>query len=158
GRKCGMEIGRAVASSELSLPAQRGLFLPPGGGKAYWLMGGLVTCKVLAEDTAWAYALVETLDPPDGGPPLHRHRREDEIWYVLQGEYAFHVGDETLPAPTGSFLFGPRDVPHCFQNIGAEHGRLLVMAIPAGMQGWVESVGQPATDRFAAPTPPKVVD
>ncbi|MFL6085518.1 MAG: cupin domain-containing protein [Mycobacterium sp.] len=52
--------------------------------------------------------------PAPRRPPPHRHRREDEIFCVLEGEYEFVVGDRTIPATAGSVVYGPRNIPHTF--------------------------------------------
>ncbi len=71
---------------------------------------------------------------PQSGPPAHIHRGEDEFFYVLQGQFQFKLGDQLVDAPTGSFIFLPRDHIHTFQNIGAEAGLLLVGVTPAGLE------------------------
>ena len=58
--------------------------------------------------------MIEFLWPHGGGSPLHVHHNEDEWFYVIEGEVTFWVGGETIVAPAGSFVYGPRDVPHTF--------------------------------------------
>ena len=55
---------------------------------------------------------------PKQGPALHTHLREDELWYVIEGDFRFKAGDAMLRASTGGMAFGPRGMPHAFQNIG----------------------------------------
>jgi mannose-6-phosphate isomerase-like protein (cupin superfamily) len=88
--------------------------LDPGEGEAWWWMGGLATVKATAEQTGGRYTLVEILVPefPMEESLLHVHHFEDEGFYVLEGEMTFYVGDETIKASPGSFLFGPKDVPY----------------------------------------------
>jgi mannose-6-phosphate isomerase-like protein (cupin superfamily) len=62
----------------------------------------------------------EKLQGPAGGPPEHIHIREDEIYYILDGQLRFKVDQEFLDARTGSLVFIPQGTPHCFQNTGQD--------------------------------------
>jgi uncharacterized cupin superfamily protein len=62
------------------------------------LLGELLTIKVAGEDTDGAYTIVQNVSPPSGGPPLHLHHREDEAFYVLEGEYEIQSGDDRINA------------------------------------------------------------
>jgi quercetin dioxygenase-like cupin family protein len=104
--------------------------------------GGPLTFKVRGEQTNGALTAFENVIAPGDGPPLHVHADEDEAWYVLEGELRFRLEAKTASAPTGSFVFVPRGTPHCFQNIGEEPARILVLFTPAGMERFF--------DRFAA--------
>ncbi len=61
----------------------RAKHVAPGGGKALWVAGDLITFKVVGEDTGGAFILAEDVTPPGGGPPPHVHHREDETFCVL---------------------------------------------------------------------------
>jgi quercetin dioxygenase-like cupin family protein len=104
-------------------------------------VGGPLTFKVRGEQTDGRLTALENLIPPGEGPPLHRHAHEDETWQVLEGELRFRLGDDIRRAPAGAFVFVPRGVPHCFQNIGNDPARILVIFTPAGMERFF--------DRFA---------
>jgi mannose-6-phosphate isomerase-like protein (cupin superfamily) len=116
--------------------------LEPGEGEALWWMGGLATIKATKEQTGGRYTLVEIL-VPEGDGVLHVHHFEDEGFYVLEGEMTFYVGDETIKARPGSFLFGPKDVPHAF-SVDSGPARLLFLLSPAGMEGGIREMGEPA--------------
>ncbi len=109
-------------------------------------VGGPLTFKVRGEQTGGAFAALENVIPPGQGPPLHTHAHEDEAWYVLEGKLRFKLASELSSAPAGSFVFVPRGAPHCFQNIGTEPARILVMFTPAGMERFF--------DQFAALSAP----
>ncbi len=93
--------------------ASRIFALDPGEGEALWWMGGLATVKATAEQTGGRYTLVEVLVPefPMEESLLHVHHFEDEGFYILEGEMTFYVGEQTIKARPGSFLFGPRTSP-----------------------------------------------
>ena len=65
------------------------MHFPPGAGRAYWLAMDLHTFKTIGEDTGGSFSLSEVTAAPQSGPPPHIHHREDETYYVLEGEFEF---------------------------------------------------------------------
>ncbi len=94
--------------------ATLGYGLGTDDGEAFWLLGMLETVKISSEDTGGAYGLLEIQAGPGDGSPWHVHPEEDEWFYVLDGEFTFHVGDAELTLATGGFAFGPKGIPHTF--------------------------------------------
>lgn len=131
---------------------ERARHVAPGGGKGLWVAGDLVTLKVVGKDTGGRFTLGEDVSPPGGGPPPHVHRREDEVFCVLEGEYEFVIGERTIRAGAGSILYGPRDVPHAFKNVGAAPAKMLAFITPAGLEGFFEEAGEEATEDSSPPT------
>lgn len=129
----------------------RARHVAPGEGKALWVAGDLVTFKVVAEGTSGAYSLFEVGTNPGGGPPPHIHRHEDEIFCVLEGEHEVSIGGRTIRAGAGSVVYGPRNVPHAYKNVGATPGRILGFVAPAGIEKFFEEVGEEATDKSFPP-------
>jgi quercetin dioxygenase-like cupin family protein len=134
-----------------SAPAVAPVALGPGEGEAIWFLGILATIKSSAETTGGRVAVIEHLAPRGAGSPLHVHRREDEWFYVLEGELAFWVGGRTIQAPAGSFVFGPRGVPHTFA-VTSEEARFLLVAEPAGFEGFMRALAEPAATLTIPPT------
>jgi len=64
------------------------------------------------------------------GIPLHRHRFEDEAWYVLEGRLRFQYGAREFEVGTGSGVLLPRGVPHTFWNPGTAPARYLLIMGP----------------------------
>jgi mannose-6-phosphate isomerase-like protein (cupin superfamily) len=93
-----------------------------------------LTIKADSGDTGNLLSILELQSEPMRGPAMHIHHREDEVWYVLEGEFRFMVGGEPYRLSTGGMAFGPRGAPHCFQNIGDGPGRLLAIYTPAGAE------------------------
>ena len=112
--------------------------LPDAGTVIRGPVGGPTIIKAGTAETGGTFALLENHVPPRQGPPLHVHAREDEMWWVLDGHFRFRADLELLDAPAGSFIFVPRGTNHCFQNIGNEMGRILVMFTPSGMERFFE--------------------
>jgi quercetin dioxygenase-like cupin family protein len=74
---------------------------------------------------------------PGVEPPLHVHAREDEWYYLLDGEVTFHVGGEDHRGQPGSFVFFPRGVPHTF-TVEGESARMLLLNAPGGFERMFE--------------------
>jgi quercetin dioxygenase-like cupin family protein len=91
-----------------------------------------------AEQTDGLMLVFETIAPPGEGPPMHLHTREEEAIYVVSGDFRWKIGDALSDAPAGSFAYLPRGVPHAWQNVGDEPGKLFIVFVPAGMEGFFE--------------------
>lgn len=115
----------------------------PGEGEALWFLGVLATVKSSAETTGGKVAVIEHLAPRGAGSPLHVHSREDEWFYVIEGELTLWVDGETIVAPAGSFVFGPKGIPHTF-IVSSEQARFLLVTEPAGFEQFLRMVGIPA--------------
>jgi quercetin dioxygenase-like cupin family protein len=120
--------------------------LRAGEGQAAWVVGDLYTVKASGEDTGGAFALIEVLVPPQSGPPPHRHRREDEAFYVLEGEFEVHVDDRCLTAGPGTWVPLAKGSLHHFKNIGSTPAKMLILATPAGLDRFFLEAGREATD------------
>jgi len=129
--------------SATSIPSIAPIALQPGEGDARWFLGALGTIKSAAETTDGRVAVLEFLWPQGGGSPLHVHRNEDEWFYVIEGELTLWVGGEVVVAPAGSFVYGPRDVPHTFLVTSAE-ARFLMVTEPAPFADFVRAMSVPA--------------
>jgi mannose-6-phosphate isomerase-like protein (cupin superfamily) len=122
---------------------RRAFMVVAGGGQPIrWPDGPPSLIKARAETTGGAFALLEHSVPPKTGPPLHIHRREDEMWFILEGNLRFKAGDEIFLAPTGAFVYVPQGTPHCLQNIGEGPARSLERFAPAGMERFFEEISQ----------------
>lgn len=88
--------------------------------------------KVSTKDTDGDLYVFESTRSEEGGPALHYHYDQDEMWYVLEGNFLIKVGDQTYEAKAGDTVFGPRRVPHCFAKVGKAPGKLLMIFQPAG--------------------------
>jgi quercetin dioxygenase-like cupin family protein len=126
--------------------------LGPGEGEARWAFGTLGTLKATSETTGGSVVVIEHLAPRGAGSPLHVHRREDEWFYVLEGTLTFWVGGQVVDAPSGTFVYGPRDVPHTF-TVASEQARFLLVTEPAVFDAFFRAASEPAA-RLEIPPPP----
>ena len=100
------------------------------------IFGNQIRVKLAGADTDGNWAIMEDQAQPQAGPPLHRHSREDEWFYVLEGEYLFEVDGVQMRTCAGGSVYAPRGTAHTFQNVGATPGRMLVAVQPAGLDAF----------------------
>jgi quercetin dioxygenase-like cupin family protein len=112
-------------------------------GEPLWFLGSLARVKASGESTEGRVAVVEFQSPRGTGSPLHVHRNEDEWFYVTNGQLTFWVADTVIDAPVGTFVYGPRDVPHTYE-VASEEASFLLVAQPAGFEAFMREVGEPA--------------
>jgi mannose-6-phosphate isomerase-like protein (cupin superfamily) len=105
--------------------------LTNGEGRSVWLLGDLYTFKFSEE----ALSVTELTAFPQNGPPPHIHLREDESFWVLDGEFSVLLGERTLTAGPGTFVHVPKGTLHTYQNIGTTPGRMIVLLTPGGLRG-----------------------
>jgi mannose-6-phosphate isomerase-like protein (cupin superfamily) len=103
------------------------------------VLGEIMEFKVIGAETGGSLCVVELTSFPQNGPPPHIHHREDESFYVIDGQFSFLVDNRTIEADPGSFYRVPKGTLHTYQNIGTKPGRALVILTPAGFEKfWVE--------------------
>jgi mannose-6-phosphate isomerase-like protein (cupin superfamily) len=105
-----------------------------------------VVVKASADTTGGAFSLFEENDPVD--TPLHVHAHEDELFYVLEGEHVFQVGDQEVRMGPGGCVFAPRGVPHSQRRAVPRSGRILALTSPAGLEGFFRELAD--ADRAGA--------
>lgn len=130
--------------------------VPANDGRSYWLTTDLHTLKVVGGDTGGAYALSELTAHPGFGPPPHIHRREDEAYYVLEGELEFMDEGRAFTAGPGSFVYLPRNRVHSHLATGDAPATALVLVTPAGVEEFVMEAGVAAEDPSSVPPPPEM--
>jgi len=121
-------------------------------GEARWFLGVLATIKASTETTDGRVAVIEHRAPRGSGSPLHVHRREDEWFYVIEGSLQLWVGGNRIEARAGSFVYGPRDVPHTFE-VTSDEARFLLVTEPAGFERFLREASQPAGSLTIPPAP-----
>ena len=133
-------------------------FMRPDEGRAIWFLTNRMTIKATGASTGGAFGLVESLVAPGFSPPLHVHHREDESFWVLEGEVTMRCGDESFRAGPGAFVFLPRDVPHTFVVEGDAPARMLTLLTPGGGEGVFIEGGRPAEGDGLPPAAPPDIE
>ena len=116
--------------SNPSSPVIRG----PGQGRTVAIVGDVYRFLATGEETNGTYALWEAIVPPGGGPPPHVHSREEEGFYILEGEITLQIGDRRLVASAGMFANMPVGTLHSFKNESGRPAKMLISIAPAGLE------------------------
>jgi quercetin dioxygenase-like cupin family protein len=121
-----------------------------------WFFANLVEVKVSQNTTGGRMSIVELSGPAGDMPPLHLHRVDDEVWYVLKGEISFFVGsDDPLRTPAGAAAFGPKGVPHTYRVESNQPARWLAICTPGEFAAFVAAASRPAERAELPPPPPE---
>ncbi len=124
----------------------------PSDGKAGFLGSIGVRFMIDGEESGGGFSLVEhPMSPRALAAPLHRHNREDEYSYVLEGRMGALLGDEVLEAGPGDLVFKPRDQWHTFWNAGEAPARILEIVSPAGFEHYFEELSDMGGSAGASP-------
>src|SRR5262245_20454354 len=126
----------------------------PAEGRTVAVVGDVYRFLATGEDTAGKYALWEAIVLPGGGPPPHVHSREEEGFYVLEGEITFTVNGERVVATAGTFANMPVGTPHSFKNESKKPAKMLISVAPAGLEQMFFEVGVPLAEGATTALPP----
>jgi mannose-6-phosphate isomerase-like protein (cupin superfamily) len=132
-----INLGGPGSTHEDQMADKVALLVKPGesrGSGPADIFGVITTTLLAGSDTDGGYAIIEVIAPPMGGPPLHSHSREDESFYILEGEVDFKTDDKLYHAGPGCSIFLPRGRAHQFQNVGSTSSRMLSIVQPAGLE------------------------
>lgn len=121
------------------------------------IVGEETLVKVDTTDSNGLLAAFQLVAPPMSGPPLHVHSREDEWFYVLEGEIVFEIDGERVTVGPGGSVWLRRGVPHAYQNFTDRDARLLIVTVPGDFCNFFKEVsavappgGSPEPEVFAA--------
>ncbi|HXG25447.1 MAG TPA: cupin domain-containing protein [Candidatus Binatia bacterium] len=121
--------------------------LRAGEGEAIWFLGNLVTVRAGASATRGRISVVEFVNPAGFGPPLHRHRDEDEMFHVLSGAARVRCDGEAYEIGPGDFVFLPAGLPHTFLVGQDAPLHVLQITAPGGFEAFAAAAGKPARER-----------
>jgi quercetin dioxygenase-like cupin family protein len=125
--------------------------LHEGQGRSVWVVGDLYTFLATGDDTGGAYALIHSQVPPGGGPPPHIHRREDEAFFLLEGQLTLQVDGKSLSATTGAWVTLPKGTLHAFKNPGPTLTKMLILVNPSGLERYFAEVGHATKEESETP-------
>ncbi len=128
----------------------------PDQGQLLSVAGGSYRIIITGKETGGAYAAIDMLVPPQGGPGPHAHPDFQETFYVLEGEVEVKTELQSYTAGKGSFINIPLGgIVHCFKNKTDKPAQLLCIVVPAGLEEFFLEVGKPvATRAFLPPEKP----
>jgi mannose-6-phosphate isomerase-like protein (cupin superfamily) len=116
-------------------------YVPARQGPCITYTGQNMNVKLSAAESNEEMTVIESIVDPKAGPPLHVHEKENEAYYVLEGEFEFVCGEDTARGGPGTFVFAPRRVPHRYANIGNAPGRILFGFTPGGIEAFFSQPG-----------------
>ena len=122
------------------------------------IVGDRYRFLITGEQTGGAYAMFDFHVPPHHGPPPHVHHREDEFFYVLEGEFEFSVAGKVHRLGAGQTILGKRDIPHSFKCVSDTAGRMICTVCPAGLENFFDEVGTLLASPDSDPVPPTEAD
>ena len=105
------------------------------------ILGAEMLVKLANHDTNGVVAILHHNLPPMSGPPLHRHSREDEWFYVLDGQITVQIDGQQTMLRAGGSAFAPRGTAHAIQNFGPAAAQVLVMQPPVAFKSSLKSSG-----------------
>ncbi len=126
----------------------------PPKGRTLAVVGDVYRFLATGDDTNGQYALFEALVGPGGGPPPHVHSREEEGFYVLEGEITFTINGERVVAKAGTFSNMPVGTPHSFKNESHKSAKMLISVAPAGLEKMFFEVGLSLPEGATTALPP----
>jgi mannose-6-phosphate isomerase-like protein (cupin superfamily) len=118
------------------------------------LVGDVYRFLATGEDTSGKYAFIEAIVGPGGGPPPHVHSREEEGFYILEGEITFTINGERVVATAGMFANMQVGTPHSFKNESKKAAKMLVTVAPAGLEKMFMEIGVPLAEGATTALPP----
>lgn len=129
--------------------------MPHTAGELLGIAGGNYRIVLSGTDTGGAYAVIEMLVPPGGGPPPHAHPHMQEMFYVLEGTLEFKTQKGKTTVKEGGFVNIPLGgAIHCFKNVSDQPARMLCTVVPAGLDELFRTLGQPVQPGQFLPIPP----
>lgn len=126
----------------------------PNEGRTIAVVGDVYRFLAIGDETNGKYAMWEAIVLPGGGPPPHIHNREEEAFYILEGEITFTVNDEKIVAMAGTFANMPVGTSHSFKNESDQPAKMLISVAPAGLEKMFMEVGVPLADGATTALPP----
>ena len=132
---------------DVTIPPETVVVRAPGTGRATWAMNSLFEHLLESPPGVNRLGVALVTQPPGVATPLHRHTREAEAFYVLDGLLDYRAGDDDYQLYPGCFIYLPVGLPHAFRIRGDEPARFLAMVDPGGLLRLYDEVGIPAVER-----------
>ncbi len=151
----GIQISNVVENKVMT--AEQKPYLNTREDAAIRFLGLPTLMRSTGESNNESFGLMEHWEMPPGfASPYHMHHLEDEAFYVLEGEMAFVCDGKWMKGGPGTYIFGPREIPHGFKVVGSSPARMLLLCAPAGFERFVLELSVPFND-FTPPDMAKLM-
>lgn len=124
----------------------------PGLKNSYWYIGHLMSILISSRDTNGAFSLIHGYEIKGLEPPPHIHTKEDESFYLLNGEINYTVGKEIFKARKGDWMYLPKMIQHSFQ-VQTDEAEVLIHLSPGGFEEYFREMSEPAKGLYIPPRP-----
>jgi quercetin dioxygenase-like cupin family protein len=119
---------------------------------SYWYIGHLMSILISSHDTNGSFSLIHGFEIKGLEPPPHMHTKEDESFYIMNGEINYTVGKEVFNARSGDWVFLPRNIQHSFQ-VQTDQAEVLIHLSPGGFEDYFREMSEPAKELKVPPRP-----
>ena len=156
-QQLGVGPGQPPPGGKPQTPYNHVSFMGPNDSKSSTRVLGVTnSTKATREDTRGIYSFFVSTVPAGEGVPIHTHFKEDEAYYLLEGEWELYDYDNktTLTLGPDNYVYVPMGLNHGFKNISDKPARLILIITPGGLEGFFEGIGQMIDDPANPPTPP----
>jgi quercetin dioxygenase-like cupin family protein len=129
------------------------MIVRPDLGNSYWYIGRtLLSVLISSEQSGGAFSLVHGYEIQGLEPPPHTHTKEDESFFLINGEIDFTAGDKVMNAKAGDWVFLPRNIEHSFK-VRSDKAQVLIHLSPGGFENYFIEMSEPAKEMVIPPRP-----
>jgi quercetin dioxygenase-like cupin family protein len=128
------------------------------GETVRWGPVGRIRVVASSHATDGSFSIVESIEPPGSGSPLHVHHGEAEAFWIIEGTLELTCGEDTLTASAGDFVYTPRDIPHKYVVVGEKPARVLLLFSRPGFEQFFLDAGAPLDAPASGPPDPRVLE
>jgi quercetin dioxygenase-like cupin family protein len=128
------------------------------GETVQWGPVGRVRVVASSRATDGSFSIVESIEPPGSGSPLHVHHAEAEAFWIVEGALELTCGEGTVTARAGDFVYTPRDVPHRYVVVGDQPARVLLLFSRPGFEQFFLDAGAQLGGPPSGPPDPRVLE
>lgn len=134
------------------------IIVQPGAGKDLdFGPMGKSSVMLSGEQTSGTLAVLLNTEVEAGGPPLHVHANEDELFLVVDGQYSFFTEGRWTDVGVGGVVYFPKGTVHTYRHIGSGIGRLWILTTPSGFERFFERYAAEVTNP-AGPDMQRIVE
>jgi len=133
------------------------ILVQPGSGRDLHAFGNILSVMISGQQSGGTLAVMSEQTPPGGGPPLHYHTREDEIFLVIEGKISYFANDAWTEVAPGGVVYLPKGTVHTYRNTGETLSRHWIITLPSGFENFFAEAAA-EFGRQGGPNPQRIVE